>query len=102
MKWFGRKANMDAGNAAVAGAPRVRGSVKFWQHTWGRITVPHVEAEGESIFVHFSGIRDDAAKDSGGYRKLHENDLVEFSIELTDRGPKAIDVVVISRKEVLA
>ncbi len=42
---------------------------------------------GEDVFVHFSAIRGD------GYRNLQEGQRVEFTVEASDKGPQALDVV---------
>jgi|TARA_B100001964_G_scaffold198909_1_gene224903 CspA family cold shock protein len=42
--------------------------------------------EGDDCFVHYSAINAD------GFRTLHEGQQVEFTVEASDRGPKAIDV----------
>lgn len=49
-----------------------------------------IEAEGgKEIFVHFSGIQGD------GFKNLHEGQAVEFDVEQGDKGPKAVNVMVI-------
>ncbi len=65
---------------------RVNGTVKWFSDGkgYGFIT----RDEGKDVFVHFSGIR------AGGPRSLSEGDKVEFSIETSDRGPNAADLVV--------
>lgn len=47
-----------------------------------------VTAEGlkRDVFVHYTGINAD------GYRKLDDNQEVEFQIETTDKGPMAVAV----------
>ena len=45
--------------------------------------------EGDDCFVHYSAINAD------GFRSLHEGQQVEFTVEPSDRGPKAIDVSVV-------
>ena len=44
--------------------------------------------DGKDIFVHFSGIV------SKGYRTLEEGQKVTYSVEESERGPKAVDVKV--------
>ena len=44
---------------------------------------------GGDVFVHFTGIA------STGYRTLQENQRVEFDLEATDKGEKAVNVNVI-------
>ncbi len=41
---------------------------------------------GESVFVHFSNIEGE------GHRTLHPGEAVEFQIEDTDKGKKAVNV----------
>ncbi|WP_373777180.1 cold-shock protein [Glaesserella sp.] len=43
---------------------------------------------GKDVFVHFSGIVGDK------YRTLNEGDRVEYSVQDSQRGPSAVDVVV--------
>jgi cold shock protein len=45
--------------------------------------------DGEDVFVHFSAIVDDGF---GGYRELREGQRVEFTVEQSDKGPKAANV----------
>ena len=45
--------------------------------------------EGDDCFVHYSAINAD------GFRSLHEGQQVEFTVEPSDRGPKAIDVSIV-------
>ena len=44
--------------------------------------------DGEDVFVHYSSITGE------GYRSLTENSLVDFEIEVSDKGPRAANVVV--------
>jgi CspA family cold shock protein len=66
---------------------RTTGTVKWFSDRkgYGFIT----REEGKDVFVHFSGIR------AGGPRSLYEGDKVEFSIETDQRGPRAVDLVVV-------
>lgn len=45
--------------------------------------------EGDDVFVHYSSIEGD------GYRSLNEGDEVEFEVEDSPKGPRAIDVEII-------
>ncbi len=45
--------------------------------------------DGEDIFVHFSAIQMD------GYRRLREGQNVEFSIQESEKGIQAAEVIVI-------
>jgi len=42
--------------------------------------------DGTDVFVHHSAIQ------AEGYRALQEGDRVEFQVESSDKGPKAINV----------
>ena len=45
------------------------------------------DANGEDVFVHFSGIASD------GYKSLEEGQKVSFDITEGNRGPQAVNVV---------
>jgi len=45
---------------------------------------------GGDVFVHHTGI------DAEGFKTLQEGERVEFSIEKTDKGPRAVSVKVLS------
>ncbi|MFO7742733.1 MAG: cold shock domain-containing protein [Anaerolineae bacterium] len=42
--------------------------------------------DGEDVFVHYSSIS------GGGFRSLEEGERVEFGIEESDKGPRAVNV----------
>lgn len=67
---------------------KLNGSVKWFNSDkgFGFITP---ENGGKDVFVHFSGIA------SEGFRSLKEGDRVEFNIQDSQRGPAAVDVVVL-------
>lgn len=65
---------------------RLVGVVKWFNRSKGFGFIGRPDG-GKDVFVHYTAIRGD------GYRNLEENDKVEFSIEDTDKGPQAIDVV---------
>ncbi len=64
-----------------------QGTVKWFNVTKGYGFIQR--EQGGDIFVHHSGI------DSEGFRSLNEGDKVEFQIEETDKGPRAVSVKVI-------
>jgi CspA family cold shock protein len=66
---------------------RVTGTVKWFNGGKGYGFIGR--DEGKDVFCHFSAIR------AGGPRSLNEGDVVEFSIETDNRGPRATDVVVL-------
>jgi CspA family cold shock protein len=64
---------------------RVTGTVKWFSRQKG---YGFIEVEGgDDVFVHFSAIQGE------GFRNLDEGDRVEFTIETSDKGPQAADVV---------
>ncbi|MBF0564914.1 MAG: cold shock domain-containing protein [Nitrospirae bacterium] len=69
------------------------GKVKFFDEAkgWGKID----SSNGERIFVHRTGI-------AGGGRTLVEGQIVTFDIVQGDKGPKAINVVVVKMGEDVA
>jgi CspA family cold shock protein len=64
-----------------------QGTVKWFndQKGFGFISAD----DGKDYFVHFSGIV------SEGYKTLHEGAKVQFEIESTDKGPRAVQVSVL-------
>ena len=64
-----------------------QGTVKWFndQKGFGFISAD----DGTDYFVHFSGIVSD------GYKSLPEGAKVQFEIESTDKGPRAVQVSVI-------
>jgi CspA family cold shock protein len=45
--------------------------------------------EGEDVFVHYSGIL------GSGFRSLEEGQQVEFTVEETEKGPQATQVIIV-------
>jgi len=68
---------------------RLTGRVKWFnaQKGYGFI-VP--DNGGKDLFVHYSAIQSD------GYKTLKEGQKVEFEVDSSDRGDKAVNVTVIS------
>ncbi|MCU0822974.1 MAG: cold-shock protein [Spirochaetes bacterium] len=61
-----------------------KGTVKWFNEKkgFGFLT----QDDGSDLFVHFTGIMGD------GYRVLYEGDRVEFEIENSEKGPRAVSV----------
>lgn len=66
---------------------RVVGTVKFFNSEKGFGFIAPENGQ-KDVFVHYS-----ALPDTGGYRNLNEGDRVEFTIEASNKGPRAADVV---------
>ncbi|MCS7011950.1 MAG: cold-shock protein [Anaerolineales bacterium] len=66
---------------------RYVGTVKWFNATKGYGFIGR--EDGEDVFVHFSAIQMD------GYKKLVENQKVEFSIEQGPKGLQAANVVIL-------
>lgn len=66
---------------------RVQGTVKWFNGTkgYGFIQQPN----GPDVFVHYSAIR------GQGFRNLAEGQAVEFEIEMSPKGPQAVDVIAV-------
>jgi CspA family cold shock protein len=66
---------------------RVLGTVKWFNGGKG---YGFIEREGgEDVFVHYSAIQPDQY---GSFRSLDEGQRVEFSVEQSPKGPKAVNV----------
>ena len=66
---------------------RESGTVKWFNDAKGFGFI--AREEGDDCCVHYSAITAD------GFRTLHEGQQVEFTVEPSDRGPKAIDVSIV-------
>jgi len=69
---------------------RTTGKVKWFSRVkgYGFIT-PDGDESTKDVFVHYSAIRGE------GFRNLTEGEPVEFTIESSDKGPQASDVVML-------
>jgi cold shock protein len=65
---------------------RITGTVKFFNTEKGFGFIAPENGDRD-VFVHYSSIQ------SNGFRNLNEGDRVEFSIETSDKGPRATEVV---------
>jgi CspA family cold shock protein len=65
---------------------RIAGTVKFFNNEKGFGFISP-EDGSKDVFVHHTAIQ------SNGFRSLNEGDRVEFSIEPSNKGPRAAEVV---------
>lgn len=65
----------------------MKGKVKWFDSKKGYGFI--LDEEGNEIFVHFSGIVKE------GFKSLKEQQQVEFEIGESDKGPQAVNVVVV-------
>jgi len=66
-------------------AETMQGTVKWFDAAKGYGFVTPALG-GKDIFIHFTGIN------GKGYRSLEDGTKVNFEVETTDRGPKAVNV----------
>ncbi len=67
-------------------ADRITGVVKWFNNEKGYgFATP--DDGSKDVFVHYSVIHSD------GYRTLNEGERIEFTVEMGEKGPKAVDVV---------
>lgn len=62
----------------------VQGKVKWFNTTKGYGFISG--SDGQDVFVHYSSIIGD------GYKNLAENDMVEYEVVTSEKGPKAQNV----------
>ena len=67
---------------------KLQGTVKWFNETKGFGFITPAD-DSKDPFVHFSGIV------GTNFRTLNEGDKVEYNLQSSDRGPSAIDVVVL-------
>ena len=72
---------------------RLTGTVKWFSRVKGYGFISP-DGGAKDIFVHYSAIVGE------GYRNLEEGQRVEFSIEQTDKGPQAAQVVDMGKEQV--
>ena len=66
-------------------ADRITGVVKWFNNEKGYgFATP--DDGSKDVFVHYSAIQSD------GYRSLNEGERIEFSVEMGEKGPKAVEV----------
>lgn len=65
---------------------RIQGTVKFFNGDKGFGFIAPEDGQ-QDVFVHHSAII------AEGFRNLYEGDRVEFTIEKSDKGPRAAEVV---------
>ena len=66
-------------------AERITGVIKWFNNEKGYgFATP--DDGSKDVFVHYSAIQSD------GYRSLNEGERIEFSVEMGDKGPKAVEV----------
>ncbi len=61
-----------------------KGSVKWFNEKKGFGFIS--KEDGTDVFVHYTGIQGD------GFKTLKEGDAVEFEIENSEKGPRAVSV----------
>jgi len=74
-------------------ADRITGTVKWYDAANGCGFITTTWEGGHDVFVHFTEIQTD------GYRTLNEGDQVEFSIEESPRGLRAVNVVKLDQSQ---
>mgnify|MGYP001584473432 CR=1 FL=1 len=70
----------------MAEQQRIQGTVRWFSRVKGYGFI-QPDGQEKDVFVHFSAIQGE------GYRNLDEGQRVEFTVEDTDKGPQAVQVV---------
>ena len=73
----------------MAEQQRVQGTVRWFSRVKGYGFI-QPDGQEKDVFVHFSAIQGE------GYRNLDEGQRVEFSVEDTDKGPQAVQVIALA------
>lgn len=68
---------------------KITGRVKWFDERKGYGFISRDDG-GRDVFVHYTGI------EGGGFRTVHEGRKVEFEVEVTPKGPRAVKVVKLS------
>jgi CspA family cold shock protein len=77
-------------NHTVGGSIVATGKVKWFDRRKGYGFI--VGDDGKDYFVHYTGIEGE------GYKLLEKDQQVEFRVETTEKGPKAVRVRVLSER----
>jgi CspA family cold shock protein len=73
----------------MAEQQRIQGTVRWFSRVKGYGFI-QPDGQEKDVFVHFSAIQGE------GYRNLDEGQRVEFSVEDTDKGPQAVQVIALA------
>jgi len=73
----------------MAEQERIQGTVRWFSRVKGYGFI-QPDGQEKDVFVHFSAIQGE------GYRNLDEGQRVEFSVEDTDKGPQAVQVIALA------